>query len=226
MKFLYSVIFAVSVYFVYRSIAYAFNLDSYAKDFAAYLTGLPTERLRAAGQFIAGFIGLAALVAAIVFDPWTRILDAISPRPDIGTFVLVPDATFHLTVDRASGKTSAELHVDLVNQSDRLIQYTGTLRATVNGKDLDAPIVVNGYAAAKSPPSRLLIRMADVPMIDRPEATMKYDLTYSFGSHRRTRHTTKGIQWQTVTKEIPPTKKGPVERTYKINTVYYDQLEE
>jgi len=53
--------------------------------------------------------------------------------------------------------------VELQNSNSQLLEYHCELRATVNGKDLDHPIIFDGYANANNRTS-LIVNMPDVPI--------------------------------------------------------------
>lgn len=99
------------------------------------------------------------------------------------------------------------------------------LRATVNGKDLDRPIVSQGYVDP-SKTTRLYVRIDDVPMQDDLLARMEYDVKYYFGNYsRKARRTAKGIEWRSQKPQGEPGPRGG--SVVKVITVgYYNQVEE
>jgi hypothetical protein len=224
MRIIYSVLFAICVFAITRFVAYLFDLDEKAKALASFALKLPiTQSAWAAVWLVSALISLVALIAAVIFDPWSRIADFFSPRPQIGSLISAPDPVFKLEVNRSNGTAQAELYVEVINQNDQMILFDAELRATVNGRDLDAPIRTNGYVAAHDK-QRLIVRMQDVPVIAQADAAMRYDVKYYFKKGARSRHTRKGVHWHLQRMPVPSGE--PRETRFEVSTDYFDQIEE
>jgi hypothetical protein len=189
---------------------------------------LPVEYLRAASWLICGIVGLIALIAALIFDPWSAISNWLAPQPAIGSLPIGLDPSFRLEIDPKRNTASAELYADLVNQNDRMVRYDAELRATVNGKDLDAPVRFGGVVAAHAS-TMLIVRFADVPIVASPEAFLRYNVTYSFTQGTNSRRTSKRIHWRLNRMPAPPApdeQKGTIEHRIIMNTDFSDEVEE
>lgn len=228
MKFISAVAFAVVIFFVSRIVAYYFGLDELARGLAQRAKLMPSEMGHVAIWIICAFIGLIVLVATLIFDPWTRIVETISERPRLGSLALEGQPTFILTINQRIGVAEAECYVDLLNSNDQMVQFKAILRATVNGKDLPAPLHTSGYVSPQRA-TRLVIRMSDVPLIERPAAAFHYDVVYKFSGSSRTRRTVKGIEWQSrLPLNPPPLERAErlVEQRSELTTTYFEQIEE
>ncbi len=189
-----SIALAVAVYFISRVIAHYFGLDEIAKALAQRAKLLPAELNNMIVWLVPGVFALLALILTLIFDPWTKIINAIAPRPELGSLILDGQPVFILTINQRTSAAEAECYVDLTNTNSQLLEFDATLRATVNGKDLPAPIKTAGYI----PPgkgTRLVIRMSDVPLIEKPEAAFRYEVAYKF-RNSQSRRTIKGIEWK------------------------------
>src|ERR1051325_5525209 len=90
--------------------------------------------------------------------------------------------------------------VKLYNANDELLAFHCELRATANGKDLERPIVFDGYVNSKTDTS-LIVEMDNVPNpiaenVLSIDARMRYNVSYYFPKNKqRTRRTSKFVQW-------------------------------
>ncbi|MDA9414083.1 hypothetical protein XH81_04285 [Bradyrhizobium sp. CCBAU 25360] len=224
-KILTSIVAGLFVFLITRALAYLLGLDAVALRVAQRFLELPALDLQLIGWLLSGFVGLVVLVLWLVLDLGDWLRQALAPRPPIGSLPVAGDPTLKFEVNRTTGKVSAELFVDLVNNSDDLVFAEFALRATVNGKDLDAPILGQGHAAPGEK-MRLFVRFDEVPMREDLLAVMEYDLKYLFKVRgRRQRRTAKGIEWRTQKPEGRPGPAGG--KVVKMITVkYYNQIEE
>lgn len=224
-KIITAILVGLLVFLITRTLAYLFDLDAVAQELAQRILQFPTSQLYLAAWLLSGIVGLIALVIWLVFNFDERLSNIRSPRPEIGSLPIAGDPTFKIDVNRTTGKTNAELFVDLINKSDRLIEARYELKATINGKDLEHPIT--GQApVSPNQKTRLFVRIDDIPMREDLLAFLEYDVTYCFnGTRGKTRRTLKGIEWKAQKPEGQPGPKGG--KVVKVVTVrYYQQNEE
>jgi hypothetical protein len=224
-RFTSGVAFAICVFIVSHAIVYLLSLDAITSRLAASILHIPAERLFPIGWLLSGLLGFIALALWLIFDPGDWLSNIRTPRPELGSLVIAQDPTFKIEVHRSSGKNNAELFVDLANKNDRLVGFRFELRATVNGKDLNAPLKSSGYVPANGK-ARLHVRIDDVPLPQDLLAHMEYDVTYYFGNNsRKTRRTAKGITWRSL---VPKGQPGPSGGSVvKVITVsYYNEVEQ
>ena len=139
---------------------HAFALDAWvARMIRAAVDG---PYLTAIAWGISGGLGALALVGWVALRADEKIYNLISPQPVLGSLHAVGDAVLKVNRDHPNNKTDVMMVVKLKNSNDRIVATHTELRATVNGKDLDAPIIVNGYVSANSETS-LIVKMDDVP---------------------------------------------------------------
>ncbi len=119
--------------------------------------------------------------------------------------------------------------VDLQNSNSDLLGFHCELRATVNGKDLDSPIIFDGYANANHKTS-LIVEMSDIPtpVTDNfapMTGRMRYDVTYYFPNNKtKTRRTSKLVEWRTRFQTSGVALGTRVEEPTHVR--YYDEIEE
>jgi len=105
-----------------------------------------------------------------VFHLDERIYGWWSPEPPIGSLyqvnaiMRVDHQQPRVDHQQATGRTDVQMVVELQNSNSQLLEYHCELRATVNGKDLDHPIIFDGYANANNRTS-LIVNMPDVPIL-------------------------------------------------------------
>ena len=213
------------LFLITRTLAYLLGLDAIARLLAQDVLQVPTGDLYLVAWLLSGLVGLIALALWLMFNVDERLSNTLSPRPAIGSLSITGDPTFKIEVNRTTGKNTAELFVDLINKSDRLITTQFELRATVNGKDLDRPFTGEGFAPPNQK-TRLFVRIDDVPMRDDLLAYLEYDVTYFFkGTRGKTRRTAKGVEWKAQKPEGRPGPQGG--KVVKVITVrYYKEVEE
>lgn len=224
-KFTSAIAFAICVFIVSHTIGYLLGVDAIARRLAAFMLHIPAEQLFPIGWLLSGLLGLIALTLWLIFDPGEWLSNIRTPRPELGSLVIAHEPTFKIEVNRTTGKNNAELFVDLANKNDHLVGFRFELKATVNGKDLNAPVKSSGYVPANGK-TRLLVRIDDVPLPEDLLAFMEYDVTYYLGNtSRKTRRTAKGITWRSqVPKGQPGAQGGSVIKA--ITVTYYNEIEE
>jgi hypothetical protein len=213
------------LFVITRTAAYILGLDALARRLAQEVLQVPASELYLVAWLLSGLVGLIGLAVWLIFRVDERLSNLLSPRPEIGSLPITGDPTLNIEVNRTTGRNNAELFVDLINKSDRLISTRFELRATVNGKDLDQPITGEGVVHMNQK-TRLFVRVDDVPMRDDLLAWLEYTVTYYFkGSRSKTRRTAKGVEWKSQAPQGQPGPRGG--KVVKSVTVrYYREVEE
>lgn len=204
-----------------RGIVLAFGLDEWmARTISSILR---TANVEAAAWIVSGLFGLLAFGLWLAFGK--KVADSFDRRPPLGSLHQVNSI---VAFNRFDERTDIEIVVQLNNRNDELLKTRGELQATVNGKDLDQPIVFDGYANAQST-TDLIVRMRDIPFevensVIKIVARMRYNVFYHFPrSPSRTRRTSKLVQLDTILSA----KGVPGSRTEtRTNLLYFDEIEE
>jgi len=185
-----------------RTIIAVLGLDAKALRLVQPFLEILREKLRLLAWALSAIVGLLLLVLWLVFRFDERLSNWMSPRPALGSLYKVDQPVLKFEMNRTTGKNDAEMAVKLQNGNPELLEFRCELRATVNGKDLDQPLIFNGYVNAGTS-TTLITRVRDVPAKvtgDIVEVTgrMRYDVTYYFPANKAgTRRTSKLVEWQT-----------------------------
>jgi hypothetical protein len=139
--------------------------------------------------------------------------------------------TVHAFRDLQTGKTDAEISVEIKNSNDFVVGYRGHLQGDLNGQVFLAPdggdtLHINGYVNP-TVPTFLTLKFYNVPdaPAGRPplSGTIKYDLTYfAAPSGKRTRRTMKRIAFERTV----PFRGVAGQTEQRIKTLYREEEEE
>ena len=211
-----------------RTVISLLGLDVRALRLLQRVFQMPPDRLQLVAWGVSAFIGLIALACWLIFHVDDRLSRWLSPRPAMGSLY---QANAIMKVDRyqKNNRTDVEMVVELQNSNSDLLGFHCELRATVNGKDLDSPIISDGYANANQKTS-LIVNMADVPTPVTDNfapitGRMWYSVTYYFPNNKsKTRRTSKLVEWRTSLQAAGVTAGTRVEQPITVR--YYDEIEE
>jgi len=145
-----------------RTIIAILGLDAKALRLVQPLLEIPREKLWLLAWALSAIVGLMLLVLWLVFRFDERLSNWMSPRPALGSLYKVDQPVLKFEMNRTTGKNDAEMAVKLQNGNPELLEFRCELRATVNGKDLDQPLIFNGYVNAGTS-TTLITRVRDVP---------------------------------------------------------------
>lgn len=200
-RFFIGLLVAVLTTVLARTIIAVLGLDAKALRFVQPFLEIPREKLQSVAWALGTIAGLILLVLWLVFRIDEQLSNWMSPRPALGSLYKVDQPILKFEMNRTTGKNDAEMAVKLQNGNPNLVEFKCELRATVNEKDLDQPIVFNGFVNAGTS-TALIARVRDVPAqvtgnIVEITGRMRYDVTYYFPANRtRTRRTSKLVEWR------------------------------
>ncbi|MEH2574423.1 hypothetical protein [Bradyrhizobium sp. AZCC 1708] len=227
-KFISAVIIGLVAFVLVRVIAGALDLDPKAYRLGQLIAQVSPHALGLLGWAVAAIAAIVAMVLWLTFRVDDRIRDLWSARPPIGSLQVVGNPTMKVEVQGPLPTIrKVELAVELKNTNPMLLKIDAILRATVNGKDLDQPIVFSGYVGAHST-THFIVQMTDVPLNGdaaamQLEGKMRYDVRYRFDSGKGERRTSKLVQWET---RAPLSGKPFSERSINVFTRFFDEIEE
>jgi hypothetical protein len=220
-RILTGIVVAIAFAAIGRGIVSAFALDAWV---ARMIRGaLDSQYLSAIAWTLSGVVGLAALTVWIGLRLDEKVYNLWSPRPALGSLYRNGEALLVVTHSQADNRT-----VPLQNGNDTLLAFRCELRATVNGKDLDAPVSFDGYVNANTATS-LILDMPDIPLqvqnnTARVQARLRYSVVYFFPNNKgRTRRTSKLVEWNELLHltGVPGTRQET-----RMQVRYYDEVEE
>ena len=222
------IIFTICNIVIARTVISFLGLDVRAEHLLQRVFQLPPDQLQLVAWGFSAFVGLIALACWLIFHIDDRLTRWLSPRPMLGSLYQV-NAVMKVNRDQNNNRTDAEMIADLQNSNDELLGYHCELRATVNSKDLDRPIIFDGYVNAKHKTS-LIVEMDDVPTpitdnFAHVTGRMRYNVTYYFPSNKtKTRRTSKLVEWRTRFQATGVAMGTRVEEPTYVR--YYDEIEE
>jgi len=224
------VIISLLVFATTRVIAGVLGLEKKALKIGYWLPRIIAKKYRPPIVSTAcALLSLVSLTLWLSLNVDDRIRNWWIDPPPIGSFPIAGQLTARTEVGPGvKAMRRVELAVPLRNNNVRTLRFDATLRATVNGKDLEKPIIFTGFAAGGEV-TQLLVVMSDVPLneIDsgmmKVLAEMRYDVVYRFADAPGTRRTSKLVRWEATA----PTHGEPLlERRMEILTRYLDAIEE
>lgn len=124
--------------------------------------------------------------------------------------------------------SKVDLVVTLKNTTPKLLRFDADLRATMNGKDLDAPVLFSSQIGPGEIKG-LIVVFRNVPMEKvggtavRADGRLRYNVRYYFTSPRAARQTSKLVIWEGT---ASLTGKSGNNTEMEIFTRFADEIEE
>jgi hypothetical protein len=208
-----------------RGIVLAFGLDKIVARMIQSATAMPS--LPAIAWILSGLIGLVGLVAWQLFHVDEKLYGMFAARPALGSLSFEEPFVTRISRSIGTGKTDAEISVNLKNSNDFLLKFHATISGDVNGKQ-SSQISFDGYAYPAKQAS-LILRISDIPgpgpqsQSIKTEGHFQYDVTYyPAASEQRTRRTMKRISFES----IQPLQNVPGSSGAGIKVLFLEEKEE
>jgi hypothetical protein len=228
-KLITTIILGLAGFIIVRVIAGFLDLEPKSLKIGSLVNKLPASVIQSTATILAAVVAIIIMIAWLALGMDDRIRNWRDDRPALASLPVDGDTIMRMDLFPARGLAgSVDLVVTLRNTNAKLIKYDADLRATVNEKDLDQPVVFSSFVTAGDKVN-LIATVRDVPLKYKDsnlltfEGALRYNLTYHFDGSSGTRRTSKLVKWEAVAHLT-----GQNGQTQKIQvfTKFFDQVEE